>query len=302
MTLYTEKDKNIRKTWIYITLFFIFVIAIGYIFSYVMDSYGILVIAVGLAILMSIGSYWWSDKLVIFMCRAHLIEKKDNPDLYNLVENLCITAGLPLPKIYIIEDEAMNAFATGRDPDHAVVAVTQGLLNKLNRLELEGVLAHELSHIGNRDMLLSTVIVVLVGFVALLADFFRRWMWFGSGRRDNRGGGEIAGVLMIIGLVLSIVAPLSAMLIQLAISRKREFLADASGALLTRYPEGLASALEKISVDDMPLRFANHATAHLFIENPFKKKGFMNKIFSTHPLVEERVKALMGMKDQNPKS
>lgn len=302
-TLYTEKDKNIRKTWIYITLFLILVIGIGYVFSYIMDSYAILVIAVFLAIFMSVGSYWWSDKLVTFMSRAKLIEKKDNPKLYNLVENLCITAGLPVPKIYIMEEESMNAFATGRDPDHAVIAVTRGLLNRLNKLELEGVLAHELSHIGNRDMLLSTVMVVLVGFVTLLADFFRRFLIFGGGRRDdNRGGGEAAGIMMIVGLVLSLLAPLGAVLIQLAVSRKREFLADASGALLTRYPDGLASALKKISSDNAPLRAANRATAHLFISNPFKKRGAFKKAFLTHPPIDERVKALMGMdSDKNSK-
>ncbi len=295
-TLYTEKDKNIRKTWIYISLFLIFVIGLGYIFSYIMDSYGILVIAVLIAVLMSVGSYWWSDKLVIFMSRAEPVEKKDNFELYNLVENLCITAGLPVPKIYIIDDGAMNALATGRDPDHAVIAVTRGLLNKLNKTELEGVLAHELSHIGNRDMLLSTVMVVLVGFVTLLADFFRRWLWFGGGRRgrsDRGGGSEMQGILMITGVVLSILAPLGAVLIQLSVSRKREFLADASGALLTRYPEGLANALKKISSDNTPLRSANHAMAHLYIKNPFGKQGFLNKMFSTHPPIEERVEALM---------
>lgn len=292
-TLYTEKDKNIRKTWFYIFVFCIFIILLGYIFSYVMDSYGILVIAVVIAILMSFGSYWWSDKLVLALGRAKPVDRATNIKLYNLVENLCITAGLPMPKIYIMEEEAMNAFATGRDPDHAVICVTRGLINKLDKLEIEGVLAHELSHIGNRDILLSTVLVVLVGFVTLLTDFFRRWVWFGGKGRDDRGGGQAQGILMIVALILSILAPIAAVLIQLAVSRKREFLADADGALLTRYPEGLASALKKISTDDMPLRAANHATAHLYIKNPFRKKGVMNKMFSTHPPIEERIAALL---------
>lgn len=295
-TLYTEKDKNIWKTWLYIFLFCLFIIGIGYVFSYVMNSYSILVLAVFLAILMSFASYWWSDKLVLAMYHAKFVTHENNRELYHLVENLCITAGLPQPKIYIIEDQAMNAFATGRDPKHAVICVTRGLLNKLDKLELEGVLAHELSHIGNRDILLSTVIVVLVGIVTLLSDFFRRWTWFGSGRRDSENN-QLAGILTIVALVLSLLVPLAAILIQLAISRKREFLADASGALLTRYPEGLASALQKISGNPNPLRLANHATAHLFISNPFKKKGVFNKMFSTHPPIQERVNALMNMKN-----
>ncbi|MDD3887925.1 MAG: M48 family metallopeptidase [Patescibacteria group bacterium] len=299
-TLYTEKSKNIWKTWLYITIFCLFVIGIGYIFSYVMNSYSILVIAVLLAILMSFGSYWWSDKLVLAMNKAVLVSHENNRALYHLVENLCITAGLPVPKIYIIEDLAMNAFATGRDPDHAVICVTRGLLEKLDKMELEGVLAHELSHVGNRDILLSTVIVILVGIITLLSDLFRHFTWFGGGKRDNDNS-QLAGILTIVALILSLLAPLAAILIQLAISRKREFLADASGALLTRYPEGLASALQKISGDPNPLRSANHATAHLFISNPFKKSGFINRIFSTHPPIEERVKALIQMDVENEK-
>lgn len=295
MTLYTQADKNIRKTWILITLFFIFVIALGYVFSYVMDSPGILALAVIFSVLMSIASYWWSDKIVLLMNRARAIDRKSNRKIYNLVENLCITAGLPVPKIYIIDDQAMNAFATGRNPDHAVIALTSGLIQKLNRSELEGVIAHELSHIGNRDMLLSTVIVVLVGFVILLADWFLRWSFLGE-RRRNREGDQFGILMLLLAIVLSILAPFIALLLQCAISRKREFLADATGALLTRYPEGLASALEKISNDPFPLRIANKATAHLFIDNPLKKdKVFLAKLFSTHPPIEERIRALKEM-------
>lgn len=291
-TLYTQVDKNTRSTYILITIFLVFIIAVGWVFSQAMDSSAILWFAVIFSILMSVGSYWFSDKIVLAMSNAKLVEFESNKELYRLVENLCITAGLPLPKIYIINDTAPNAFATGRDPQHAVIAVTSGLLQKLNRSELEGVIAHELSHIGNRDILLATVVVVLVGIVALLADFFRRSMWFGGSRRNNEKGG--GGAIMIIAILLSILAPFFAMLIQLAISRKREFLADADGALLTRYPEGLANALRKISADQEPLEVANRATAHLYIANPFKGQN-VSKMFMTHPPIEDRIAALMGM-------
>ncbi len=242
---------------------------------------------------MSFTSYWYSDKIILAMSRAKEIKKEDNPKLYRLVENLCITAGLPLPKIYIIEEMAPNAFATGRNPKHAVIAVTRGLLDKLERSELEGVLAHELSHIGNWDILLQTVVVVLVGLVALLSNWFLRWSWLG-GRRRTRQAGQLGALMLLAGIILAILSPFIASLIQLAISRKREFLADADGALLTRYPEGLARALEKISKDKIPLRAANKATAHMYIANPFKGKK-LRKIFMTHPPIEERVKVLRGM-------
>jgi heat shock protein HtpX len=257
-----------------------------------MGSSDILYIAVIFSTLMSVGSYWYSDKLVLSMSKARLVEFEDNKELYRLVENLCITAGLPLPKIYIIDDSAPNAFATGRDPQHAVIAVTSGILQKLDRSELEGVIAHELSHIGNRDILLATVVVVLVGVVALLADYFKHMLFWGGGRDNDNKGGNL--YIMILAILLSILAPLFAMLIQLAISRKREFLADADGALLTRYPEGLASALEKISSDQEPLEVANRATAHLYIASPFKGNK-VSKLFMTHPPIEERVAVLRGM-------
>lgn len=291
-TLYTQADSNTRKTYLLITLFLIFVISVGWVFSQAMQSSALLWIAVIFSTLMSVGSYWYSDKIVLSMSRAHLVEHDQNPELYHIVENLCITAGLPIPKIYIIDDTAPNAFATGRDPQHAVVAVTTGILEKLDRSELEGVLAHELSHVGNRDILLSTVIVVLVGIVALLADYFRNFLWWGGGGDSDNRGNSLP--IMILAILLSILAPLFATLIQLAISRKREFLADADGALLTRYPEGLASALEKISRDQEPLEAANRATAHLYIVNPFKGSS-ITKLFSTHPPIEERIAALRGM-------
>jgi len=294
-TLYTQVSKNIFRTWLLITLFLVFIIGLGYIFSYNFNDPSILYIAVGFSFFMSFLSYWFSDKITLAINRAREAKHEESPELYHIVENLCITAGLPVPKIYIIDEQAPNAFATGRDKKHAVVAVTQGLLQKLNRSELEGVIAHELSHIGNRDILLSTVIVVLVGFVALLSHWFLRFSFFGGARRsrDNEGG-QLGAILAIVGIILAILSPLAATLIQLAISRKREFLADANGALLTRYPEGLASALEKIATDPTKLSVANDATAHLYIANPFKGKK-ISTLFMTHPPIEERIKILREM-------
>ncbi len=257
-------------------------------------------IAVIFSILINFFAYWYSDKIVLSLSGAKPIEKKDNPELYRVVENLCITAGLPLPKIYIIDSAQPNAFATGRDPNHAVVAVTRGLLEKLERVELEGVIAHELSHIGNKDMLLQTAVVVLVGFIVILTDFFFRIsFWGGFGGRDSREGGQVRIIMILISLALAILAPILAQLIKLAISRRREFLADADGALLTRYPEGLARALEKISTDPNTLKGASNATSHLYIANPLRgkeNKSWLHKLFMTHPPVEERVRALRSMK------
>jgi heat shock protein HtpX len=290
MNLYDQADKNIKRTWFLITGFLIFVIGLGYLFSIVLDSYLILLLAVILSVAMSITSYWKSDTIVLNSFNAKPIEKKDNPELYRIVENLSITAGLPIPKIFIIESEQPNAFATGRDPEHAVIAVTSGLLKKLEKVELEGVVAHELSHIGNRDILLGTVVVVLVGTVALLSDFFLR---SGFRKRDsNDNGGSILAVLAIVAAIL---APLAAGMMRFALSRKREFLADSKGALLTRYPEGLARALEKISNDENVLKKAGNNTAHLFISSPLRGKK-ISKLFMTHPPIEERVRLLREMK------
>jgi len=299
MTLYTQADSNIKKTWFLMTAFLLFIIFLGWLFSYLLENQIFLIIAFIFAVFQSFFSYWYSDKIVLALSRAKPIEKSDNPELYRLVENLCITAGLPLPKIYIIDQNQPNAFAAGRDAKHAVVVVTRGLLEKLERVELEGVIAHELSHIGNKDMLLQTVVVILVGVVAMLSNFFLRIsFWSGGRRRDSRE--ESRGtILALFGILAAIIAPIAATLIQLAISRKREFLADASGALLTRYPEGLARALEKISADQNPLKTANTSTAHLYIVNPFRGKeaqNWLTKLFSTHPPVEERIAALRGMR------
>lgn len=298
--MYAQKDSNIRKTWLFFSVFLIIVIGIGWIFSQVYNSADILYFAIIFSIFMNIMAYWFSDRIVLKMSGAMLIEKKDNPELYNIVENLAITAGLPLPKIYIINEAAPNAFATGRNPKHAVIAVTMGLLQRLNKTEIEGVIAHELSHIGNRDMLLSTAVVILVGFISILSDIFLRSSFFG-GRRNREG--QAQAFLTLIGIILAILAPIAAVLMQLTISRKREFLADASGALLTRYPEGLASALEKIASDPTPLSTARNTTAHLWFDDPFthgigdnKKVHWLHKLFMTHPPVEERIAALRGIK------
>ena len=296
-TLYTQQDKNTRKTWLLMTLFLIVIIGIGWAFSFIYQSPAILYFAVLFSIGMNIFSYWYSDKIVLKISGAKLIKKEDNRELWNIVENLSISAGLPMPKLYIIDDLAPNAFATGRNKEHSVIAVTKGLLQILNRNEIEGVIAHEFSHIGNKDILISTIIVVLVGFVTLLSDFFLRMSIYG--RVGGRGGDDRAKIFMtLIGIALAILAPLIAILIQLAISRKREFLADASGALLTRYPEGLANALEKISNHPTSLRRVNKATAHLYISSPLKSgKGnhWLAKLFMTHPPEEERVRALRGL-------
>ncbi len=301
--LYTHRDSNIRKTYLMFFLFFVVIIGVGWAFSYVYNNSAILVFAVLFSSIMAILSYWYSDKIVLKMTRATPVTKENARELYNIVENLCITAGLPVPKIYIINEVAPNAFATGRDPKHAVVAVTAGLLDRLDRTELEGVIAHELSHIGNRDMLVSTVAVILVGFIAILSDMFLRSMFFrslsgGRGRRDN----QVGGILILFGIALSILAPIAATLMHLAISRKREFLADASGALLTRYPEGLAKALEKIAMDPTPLRAATNTNSHLWLDDPFThglnggRPGFLHRLFMTHPPVQDRINALREIK------
>lgn len=291
-TLYQERTGNLWKTWGLMTAFFLIVIAIGWAVSWYFGSPAILWGAVLFSIVMNVGSFWFSDKLVLSMTHARPALREEFFDFYTVTENLAITAGLPMPKLYVIEDPAPNAFATGRDEKHAVVAATTGLLSMMTRQELEGVIAHELSHIKNRDMLVMTVAVVLAGFVAIIADIFLRMSMFGGGDRDSKAG----ALFLVLALVGAIIAPIAAQLIQLAVSRRREFLADASGALLTRYPEGLASALQKIASYGHPMRSANHATAHLFIGNPFGEQAgkFVNRIFATHPPVEERVAKLLG--------
>ncbi len=297
-TLYSQADSNIRKTWLLMTLFFVLIIVFGWLLSRYFGSPAILYFAVLFSIFSSVASYWWSDKLVLAMTKSQPISEKDNQALFHVVENLCIASGLPMPRIYIMPEAQPNAFATGRDEKHAVVVVTAGLLGRLNKTELEGVIAHELSHIKNKDALLQTVIVVLVGVVAIISDLFLRMSMFG-GLRSNDDDSKGNVILLVLTLVAAILAPIAATLIQLAISRKREFLADASAGLLTRYPDGLASALEKISQDPTPMRSANNSTAHLFISSPFKGKragNWLTKLFLTHPPIEQRVAALRSLK------
>lgn len=291
MTLYTQASKNVTRTWLLMSVFVGIVVALGWFFSYYYDNPGILYIFALFAVVMNVVSYWYSDKIVLSLAGAKEANREEYFDLYTIVENLSITAGLPKPKIYIVTDPAPNAFATGRDKNHAVIAVTTGILSILNKTELEGVIAHELSHVGNKDMLVSTVAAVLVGFVSILADvFLRTHLWSGRSRNDREG----SGVLMLLGFAFVLLSPIFATLIQLAISRKREYLADASGALLTRYPEGLASALEKIGASAQPMQRQSSAIAHLYIADPRGKVSTIQRLFMSHPPIEDRIKALTG--------
>ncbi len=292
--LYQEQSNNLTRTWFLMIGFFALVALVGWGVSYYYGDVTIFYGAMAFALFMNVGSYWFSDKLVLSMTNAKLASREEHFDLYTVTENLAITAGLPIPKLYVINDPAPNAFATGRDEKHAVVAATTGLLSMMTRAELEGVIAHELSHIKNRDMLVMTVAVVLAGFLAIIADIFLRASMFGGGNRDDNGkAGALFAIIAVVGIIL---APIAAQLIQLAISRRREYLADASGALLTRYPEGLASALQKIGAYGQPMKSASHATAHLFIGDPFGAKAgkFVQGLFATHPPVADRVKRLLG--------
>ena len=297
--MYKQIVSNKRKSFLLIAIFVIFVIFLGWIFSQISDfGYGSLFFAIIISLVMALVSFYSGDKVALWTAGAKgPLNKNDNPYVYRLVENLCITAGLPTPKIYLIPDPAPNAFATGRDPKHASIAITTGLIERLENEELEGVIAHELSHIKNYDIRLMMIVIVLVGVVALLSNWLLRFRFFGDRHNDRDSGGQLGTILLLIGIVLAIISPLIGKLIQLAVSRKREFLADADGALLTRYPEGLAKALEKISAYKEPMRRANDATAHLYISNPFggKTTKFFHKLFSTHPPAEERIKALRTM-------
>jgi heat shock protein HtpX len=298
--MYEQIASNKRRSFLLVLSFLVLIFLLAWVFDQLvgMGKAG-LAFAVIIAIVLTIGSYYSSDKIVLAMSRARPVEKAEFPYLYNVVEGLGIAAGVPAPKCYVIDDTAPNAFATGRNPQNSVIVVTTGLLEKMNRVELEGVIAHEMSHIKNYDTLLQTLTVVMVGAVALLSDWMRRSFWWGGGRRrgsDRGRGGGAAGLVVILGLILAMLSPLIAQLIRFAISRRREFLADASGAMLTRYPAGLASALKKIAEDKEPLEAANKATAHLYIVNPLKDiGGAVNRLFSTHPPVEERIAALEKM-------
>jgi heat shock protein HtpX len=298
--VYEQISRNKWKSAFLVFFFMAFVFFLTWIFGEV-TGWGKegLVLAVVISMAMAAVGYYSSDKIVLAISRARPVTKEEFPHLYNVVEGLAIAAGLPKPRCYVIDDTAPNAFATGRNPEKAVICVTTGLLQKLDRVELEGVVAHEMSHIKNYDVRLQTVVVVMAGVVALLSDWILRSFFWGGGRRRtsrDRGGGGAGTLFLIVGLALAVLSPIIAALIQFSISRKREFLADASGAMLTRYPPGLASALRKISADKEPLEAANKATAHLYIVNPLKNvKGAVNKLFSTHPPVEERIAALEKM-------
>lgn len=311
MLTYQYIGRNKAESWVLIFLFLIIIIALGFLFSQAYNNPSILIFAVIFSVGSALISYYYSDSITLALSHAQEVDRSANPQLYNIVENLAITAGLPTPKIYIIEDTAPNAFATGRDPKHAVICYTTGILAKLDKAELEGVTAHELSHVGNYDIRLMTLVVVLVGTITLLGDWFLRAGFFGGRRKsNNNNSGDAGQIFFIIGIILALLSPIIATLIKLAVSRQREYLADASGALLTRYPEGLARALEKISKDTEPLEAANKATAHLYIADPFHadspedsrqaaeshgSRGWLAGFFNTHPPIEDRIKRLREM-------
>ncbi len=299
--MYEQISSNKRKSVFLIFFFLVLIFLLSWVFAQLFEfgRYAY-VLAIVIAVVMTFGSYYASDKLVLAVSKAKPVSKQDYPHLYNVVEGLALAAGLPKPRCYIIDDTAPNAFASGRNPKNAIVVVTTGLLDKLNRVELEGVIAHEMAHIKNYDILVQTLAVVMVGVIALLSDWILRsffWGRRGRSRSSSRDrGGDIGSIIAIVGVVLAIFSPFIAQLLRFSVSRKREFLADANGALLTRYPPGLASALKKLDADREPLEVANKATAHLYIVNPLKDlKGKTNKMFSTHPPIEERVSALENM-------
>jgi len=298
--MYEQISRNKWKSAALVVFFMAFIFLLTWFFEYVTGwGKGGLALAVIVSMAMAAAGYYSSDKIVLAISKARPVTKEVYPYLYNVVEGLAIAAGVSTPRCYVIDDTSPNAFATGRNPQNAVICVTKGLLEKMNRVELEGVVAHEMSHIKNYDVRLQTVVVVMAGVVALLSDWMLRSFFWGGGRRRSRerGGGSGAGAILVaVGLLLALLSPLIATIIQLAVSRKREFLADASGAMLTRYPPGLASALRKLAADTEPLKEANKATAHLYIVNPLKNvKGAVNRLFSTHPPIEERIAALERM-------
>jgi len=299
INVYEQVDRNKRRSLVIMVIFVIFITGAVWLFSQALN-YGPGIVGWALIIsgLMSFASYWWSDKIILALSKAKPADKKRDFKFFTVTENLALASQIPMPKLYVIEDSAPNAFATGRDTHHAVICATTGLIDKLNRTELEAVVAHEISHIRNYDMRLMSIVTILVGMIVLISDWFLRGSQFG-GRSRNREGNNVSAILFLIGLILALLSPLIAKLIQLALSRRREFLADASGVMLTKYPDGLMSALQKISADKEPLEVANKATAHLYIVNPFKgslARGWAVNLFNTHPPVEERIKALKEMR------
>ncbi|MFW0862613.1 MAG: M48 family metallopeptidase [Candidatus Komeilibacteria bacterium] len=298
--MYSQIDSNKRKTWALMLIFVLVISLLGYVFNmwYGDSSYGILIIAVIFSLLGATFSYYSGDKVALASAGAKQIQKMDNPYVYRMVENLCITSGLPAPKVHIIPDDSINAFATGRDPEHASIAITTGAIDKLTNEELEGVIAHELSHIKNYDIRLMMIVIICIGIITLLADWMIRARLYGIGgkKSNDSNSGQLGSIILIVGLILAILSPIFARLIQFAVSRKREYLADASGAMLTRYPEGLANALEKIKLQNKPLKKVNKATAHLYISSPFlgAKRG-LRKAFATHPDIDDRIAKLRNM-------
>lgn len=288
--MYEQIGKNKSRTLILMIGFFLLLVALGYIISQATGQpYYFFVIGIG-SLVYALFSYFAGAKMALAVNGAHEIQKRDNPRLYRIVENLAITTGMPMPKVYIMNDASLNAFATGRDPNHSVVAATTGLLDAMNDTELEAVMAHEMGHVQNYDIRVNTIAFALVGIISLIADMFLRMAFFGG--NDNRNNN---GLFVVVAIAAAIIAPIAATMLQLAISRRREYLADATGALTTRYPEGLASALEKIRDNAKPMRNQNTSTAHMFFANPLSKKSFSG-LFSTHPPVEERIRVLREMK------
>ena len=294
--MYSQIASNKRKSILLAFVFVLFVSALGYLYSVAFNRPGVFIFVAVFSIVYALVSYHFSAQLALTVAGAQPVAKADAPELYRTVENLAIAGGLPMPKIYIIDDPSPNAFATGRDPQHAVVAVTTGIVQLLDKEELEGVIAHELSHVGNYDIRFMAVVMVLVTVISLLSDFFLRWSFFGGDNEENNNPAAL-----VIALVAAILAPLVALLLQLAVSRRREYLADASGALLTRYPEGLARALEKIEAANRPLEHASTANAHMYFTNPLagkSKASFIAGLFSTHPPIEDRIAKLRAMEGQ----
>lgn len=306
--IYEVAAANRLKSAVIIALFFIFVTlsiytltkALGIYMGYQTGGLGFFGIALIISGITSFFSYYYSDKIVLTISRARPADRKRDFEFYTVAENISLSKGIPKPKLYVIEDSAPNAFATGRDPNHAVICATSGLLQKLNRTELEGVIAHEMTHVINYDTRLMSVVSVMVGLVALLGDWFLRASWLGRRRDSDENSGNLGAIILVIGIIFAILSPIIAQLIQLAISRRREFMADSGSVDITRQPDGLISALEKISQDSEPLEAANKATAHLYIVNPFKDRtksvvGWFSNLFNTHPPIDERIKALESM-------
>jgi heat shock protein HtpX len=294
--IYQNIDQNKRDTVVIMVLFIAVVSFVGWFLGqYFFEGSGVSFIGMALIFsgISSFISYYTSDKIVLAISGAQEVSEEEAPKLHKLVENMCIASGIPKPKVYLIEDDAMNAFATGRDPKHGVICFTTGIVSNLEKRELEGVVAHEMSHIGNFDIRLMSIVSVLVGTITLLADWFTRGMFYGRRKRDSEG----SSILFLIGIILIVLSPIIATLIKLAVSREREFLADSTGALITRYPKGLANALKKLARDKEVLEAANGATAHLYITNPLRSNisGFMSSLFSTHPPIEERIARLESM-------